>query len=148
MTLGLSQSKATPSDGTRPLLAAAALVAAVATVGSLYFSLGLGLTPCTLCWYQRILMYPLVVVVGVATLEDRPGVFRTALPLSVPGAALALYHSYLQVAPAPSTQCSLDQSCVAVQYPMFGGLLTIPRLSLVAFVLVSVVLAIVALRTR
>ena len=67
------------------------LVAVVATAGSLYFSLGLGLVPCELCWYQRILMYPLVLVLGVAALENRRRGFLTALPLSILGVVVAAY---------------------------------------------------------
>jgi disulfide bond formation protein DsbB len=132
----------------RHLLAALTLVAGIATAGSLYFSLGLGLVPCTLCWYQRILMYPLVVVGGVAALESRTGVWRTVLPLSTAGTAVAAYHVYLQVRPAAAGTCGIGQSCAAVQYPMLGGLLTIPRLSLVAFVLVSGLALVVAARDR
>lgn len=123
--------------GTRQLLAATTVVTGVATTGSLYFSLGLGLVPCELCWYQRILMYPLVLVLGVAALDDDARVWRTALPLSLLGTALAAYHSYLQVNPEIGSACNVGQSCAAVLYPMAGGLLTIPRLSLVAFALVS-----------
>jgi disulfide bond formation protein DsbB len=122
---------------TRSLLALATLVAAVGTLGSLYFSVGLGLVPCELCWYQRILLYPLTVVLGVATLEDRPRVARTVLPLSGLGIAVAAYHVLLQLRPAMESTCSVGGGCSAVLYPMAGGLLTIPRLSLTAFVLVT-----------
>ncbi|MFC7075688.1 disulfide bond formation protein B [Haloarcula halophila] len=129
----------------RPLLGAATVVAAVATAGSLFLSLGLGLTPCRLCWYQRILMYPLVVVVGVAAIEERSGVARTVLPLSVFGLALAAYHSWLQVT---QTTCSVGVvSCATVQYRLFG-LLTIPNLSLLAFLLVTGIVAVASWRTR
>ena len=124
----------------RALLAAAAFVAAVATAGSLYLSLGLGLVPCELCWYQRILMYPLVVVLGVAAVERRPGVWRTALPLALSGAAVAAYHVALQLRPAAAT-CSISAggvgNCGSIQYTLLDGLLTIPRLSLLAFLLVA-----------
>jgi disulfide bond formation protein DsbB len=124
-------------DPTRRVLAVATLVATVATAGSLSFSLGLGLVPCDLCWYQRILMYPLVVVLGVAAVRRRPDVVYTALPLSALGTGVAAYHSYLQVAPSAGGSCTVGGGCSAVLYPMAGGLLTIPRLSLVAFVLVT-----------
>lgn len=94
---------ARPSE-TTVWLSAATVVATIATAGSLWFSLGLGLTPCDLCWYQRILMYPLVVVFSVATVEKRPAVLRTALPLVGLGLSLAAYHSYLQ---ATMTECTL-----------------------------------------
>ena len=118
-------------------LSAATVVAAVATAGSLWFSLGLGLTPCDLCWYQRILMYPLVAVLGVATVERRPAVWRTALPLVSLGLSLAAYHSYLQ---ATVAQCTVGGPCATVQWqsPLVG--LTIPNLSLVAFGLLAVAL--------
>ncbi|WP_318569347.1 disulfide bond formation protein B [Salinigranum marinum] len=132
----------------RPLLVAVTLVASVATAGSLYFSLGLGLVPCTFCWYQRILMYPLVVVAGVAAVEARADVWRTVLPLSLGGTAVAAYHVYLQLRPAAAGTCGIDQSCAAVQYPIAGGLLTIPRLSLVAFLLVSALALVVAATDR
>ncbi|WP_416841107.1 disulfide bond formation protein B [Haloferax sp. DFSO52] len=123
------------SDTTRTILAAGTLVALGATAGSLYFSLGLGLTPCDLCWYQRILMYPLVVVLGVAAIEDRGSVWKTVLPLSLGGVALASYHTYLQV--APGATCTVGGPCADILYPMVGGMLTIPRLSLIAFSLLT-----------
>jgi disulfide bond formation protein DsbB len=124
--------------GDEQLLAGGAAVALVATAGSLFLSEGWGLVPCRLCWYQRILMYPLVVVLGVATLEGRPGVARTALPLSVGGVAVSTYHSWLQVS-AASGGCGLGGGCSAVQYRLEPLGLTVPNLALVAFLLVSVV---------
>lgn len=113
-------------------LAAGGLVALVATAGSLYLSVGMGLVPCELCWYQRTLMYPLVVVFGVALVERRPGVYRTVLPLSALGTGLAAYHSWLQVAAAG--RCTFG-GCAAVQLRVVG--LTVPNLSLVAFLAVT-----------
>jgi disulfide bond formation protein DsbB len=123
----------------RPVLAATLAAATLATAGSLYFSLGLGLTPCRLCWYQRILMYPLVVVLGVALLDDDPSAWRTVLPLSTLGLAVAAYHVLLQVGAVGSGTgtCGVGGGCSSVVYPMLGGLLTIPRLSLVGFLLVT-----------
>ena len=126
-------------------LSAATSVATVATAGSLWFSLGLGLVPCDLCWYQRILMYPLVAVLGVATIEARPAVWRTALPLAGLGAGLAAYHSFLQ---ATRGQCTLGGPCATVQWqsPSLG--LTIPNLSLAAFALLAVLLVGMRLRVE
>jgi disulfide bond formation protein DsbB len=125
-----------PKQRLRPriVLAGTTLVASVATVWSLWFSLGLGLVPCELCWYQRILMYPLTVVIGVATYENRPAIWRSVLPLSVLGGGLATYHTLLQMA---SSSCSFGGTCGIVQWqlPVFG--FTIPNLSLLAFVAVS-----------
>ncbi|MBV0923635.1 disulfide bond formation protein B [Halomicroarcula limicola] len=128
----MSQPSRTVPLGTRQLLGFATLVAAVATAGSLYFSLGVGLTPCRLCWYQRILMYPLVVVLGVAAFERRAEVARTVLPLAVLGGSISAYHSWLQVS---QSSCGLGAvSCSAVVYRVVG--FSIPNLALMAFSLV------------
>jgi disulfide bond formation protein DsbB len=113
-------------------LAAALAVAAVATAGSLSYSLLLGLYPCRLCWYQRILMYPLVVLLGWGLLAGEDGVAVPALALSVPGAAVAAYHSWLQV--TGTGGCGLF-ACSTVQHRALG--LTIPNQALVAFLLVT-----------
>ncbi|SFR59117.1 disulfide bond formation protein B [Halogeometricum limi] len=135
-------------SSTRGVLAVATFVAVVATAGSLFFSLGLGLVPCELCWYQRILMYPLVVVLGVAAVEDRSGVYRTVLPLSLLGMGVSAYHVYIQLFPPASTGCTLGEGCSAVLYPMLDGLLTIPRLALVAFALLTVLVGGVGLTSQ
>lgn len=118
----------------RRLLAGCTLVAVVATMGSLYFSEIANLSPCPLCWYQRILMYPLVVILGVATAETRVGVWKTALPLSGLGIGVSGYHTALQL--TPTVQCSVGIGCGAIQWQGLG-IFTIPRLALLAFVLIT-----------
>ncbi len=121
----------------RYVLTAATVVACVATAGSLYLSVVLGLHPCDLCWYQRILMYPLVVVLGVATYEKRLAVYRTALPLSVGGLGVAGYHSWLQL--TSDGTCSFGGGCAAIQYRLQPLGLSVPNLAFVAFGLVTAV---------
>jgi disulfide bond formation protein DsbB len=115
------------------------LVAIAATVGSLYFSEVRQFVPCVLCWWQRIFMYPLVVVLGVATFRQDHQVWRTALPLSVVGLGTAGYHYLLQKVPAiaPPAACAIGVPC-NVQYINWFGFVTIPFLALVAFALVTV----------
>jgi disulfide bond formation protein DsbB len=133
------------SERPRPLLLFATLVAVVATTGSLYLSLGLGLIPCRLCWYQRILMYPLVVVLGMAVVEGRREIYQTVLPLSVIGGAIAAYHSLLQLSTASGSQCTLGGGgCGTVLLQVYG--LSIPNLSLIAFVLITVAMLVLAVR--
>lgn len=127
-----------PVSRTRLFLGAATLIALVATASSLYLSLGIGLTPCHLCWYQRILMYPLVIILGVAAYERRETVWRVALPLSIIGFSIASYHSYLQFS---TGACSFG-GCSAVLYTVAG--FSIPNLSAIAFA--SIILALGALR--
>lgn len=128
----------------RTLLAGCALIAIVATAGSLYFSEVMGLYPCELCWFQRIGMYPLVVVLVAASHENRLAVWRTALPLSVGGGIVSVYHSFIQL--TPSAACSVG-GCGTIQFELFG-LLSIPNLALVAFSMISVGLVACALRQR
>src|SRR5262249_61758107 len=72
------------------------IVATVTTLGSLYYSEHAGFIPCELCWYQRIVMYPLVIVLGVAALRRDRKVWITALVFVVIGAPLSLYHWLVQ----------------------------------------------------
>ena len=126
-----------PPETDRGLLAGALAVAVLATAGSLFLSEVWGMVPCELCWYQRILMYPLVVVLGVAAAEERATVYRVALPLALGGLAVAAFHSWLQAtATAGSTACTVG-GCGAVLYRLQPVGLTIPNLSLLAFALVA-----------
>jgi disulfide bond formation protein DsbB len=117
----------------RLLLGSATVVATLATVGSLWLQFGMGLVPCELCWYQRLFMYPLVGLLGVGALGRRPHIVRTVLPLALTGGAIAAYHSYLQ---ATTATCTLDGACASVVYTVGG--LSIPNLSLLAFLLIIV----------
>lgn len=80
-------------------------------------------------------MYPLVIVLGVAVVENHDTIWRTAMPLSLSGGAIAAYHSVLQ---ATTSSCNFGGPCAVVQWqaPMLG--LTIPNLSLIAFVFVTI----------
>lgn len=116
-------------------LLAAFLIALAATLGALFIGEVLGQMPCTLCWYQRIAMFPLVGVLGVALWRgDATGRFYV-LPLVVAGLAIALWHSglYAGLIPETVTPCSQGgPSCSdRAQMSILG--LPIPYLSLVAF---------------
>ena len=91
------------------------IVAIVTTLGSLYYSLHAGFVPCELCWYQRIAMYPLVVVLGVGWLRRDGKAWITALPFVVVGAPLSLYHWLVERVPsfAESSSCSVVAPCTA-----------------------------------
>jgi disulfide bond formation protein DsbB len=123
----------------RRWLAGGALIATIATLGSLWLSLGLGLHPCELCWYQRILLYPLTVVLAVAAIDRRAAVARSVLPLALLGGAIAAYHSVLQLR---ATSCGLTGACGTVLWraPVIG--LSIPNLALIAFLGISLVVAV------
>jgi disulfide bond formation protein DsbB len=115
-------------------------VAATATAGSLYFSEIGHLVPCTLCWYQRIAMYPLAIILGLAASRSDIGVRRYATALAAIGAVVAAYHIALQRLPGlPSGACSLEAPCSAIELERFG-FVTIPVMAFIGFVSIIVVL--------
>lgn len=131
-------------DRTQPLGLVAFAASLVATLGSLNFSgigplawRGMGLFPCELCWYQRILMYPIPILLGIAVARNE--VRRLApyvLALAVPGAFVAAYHILVQRFPqAEAGQCFVG-ACTSVDWALFG-VFTIPQLALVAFTIVT-----------
>jgi disulfide bond formation protein DsbB len=115
-------------------------VAATATAGSLYFSEIGHLVPCTLCWYQRIAMYPLAIILGLAAWRGDSGVRRYATVLAAIGAVVAAYHIALQRLPGlPSGACSLEAPCSAIELERFG-FVTIPVMAFIGFMSIIVVL--------
>ena len=114
------------------------LVSATALGGSLFFSEVMGLTPCRLCWFQRILMYPIVVIAAVALLRDDRRASLYVLPLSITGICVSAYHFLLQQGMfSESTGCAKDgPPCSAIDWMAFN-FITIPLLALTAFTLIS-----------
>lgn len=115
------------------------LVSIVATLGSLYFSEIRGFIPCELCWYQRILMYPLAVILGIATFQNDRSVKKYILPLAVIGWSISLFHYLQQKVPgfAAIKPCASGVPCSA-EYINWLGFITIPLLALIAFTLIVV----------
>lgn len=110
-------------------------VALFATAGSLVLSEIVNLPPCELCWYQRIFVYPQVVIFGIAALKSDFKVRIYSLALSVIGALLAMYHIFLQLYPAIFPPCSDEvASCTAKQFVVYGYI-TIPVMSLTIFLM-------------
>ena len=113
--------------------------ALVASAGSLFFSEVLKFTPCVLCWYQRILMYPLVVILAVGILTQDRRLRLYVLPLSIAGLAVAGYHNliYYGIIPEGATQCTLGVSC-STRYLSLLGFIDIPLMSLTAFAVITI----------
>ena len=118
---------------------AAWFVALIATAGSLFFSEVMELPPCILCWYQRIAMYPLVVIIAVGIARRDTHWKFYALPLSLIGLAIAIYHNllYYHLIPESITPCKEGLSCTTVQIEWLG-FITIPLMALTAFILISI----------
>jgi hypothetical protein len=97
------------------------VVALVTSLGSLYFSEVADYRPCTLCWYQRIAMYPLVVVLGIASVSRDFAVRRYVWGLSGVGAAISTYHWLLERFPSLETDvCDMTQPCSVTWFEQFG----------------------------
>ncbi|UDK98979.1 disulfide bond formation protein B [Lysinibacillus sphaericus] len=115
------------------------LVSVVATLGSLYFSEIRGYIPCDLCWFQRIFMYPLVLILGIGTFQSDMSVKKNVLPLSIIGGAISFFHYLEQKVPGFGgiRPCVSGVPCSA-EYINWMGFITIPFLALIAFTLVII----------
>lgn len=123
-------------------LAWVALVAAVAMAGSLYLSEGGHLVPCRLCWYQRTMMYPLAIILVIATFRRDWKIRAYAVPLAVIGAAVSIFHVLVEWYPSleSSTSCDPLNPCSALPLPRYAGFISIPTMAGSAFLFIAVVL--------
>jgi disulfide bond formation protein DsbB len=121
-------------DNARTMIFLAWLVAAISTLGALFFGEVMQLPPCVLCWYQRIFMFPLALILPIGLFPYDRKVIRYALPLAVPGWLFALFHQLLVMGVIPESirPCTQGVPCSAKVIEWFG-FLTIPLLSVAAF---------------
>ncbi len=117
------------------------LIALVSVLGSLYFSELVKHEPCQLCWFQRICIFPLVIILGIASWKNFFGIVPYVLPLVVIGLGFALYQIAIQEIPGwhPIDLCGAGPSCLE-KYPIGLGFITIPMLSALALTLQLVLL--------
>jgi disulfide bond formation protein DsbB len=124
------------------------LFATTSTLGSLFLSEIAKYAPCELCWFQRIFMYPLAVVLGVALFKKAKDVEKYAIPLSFIGGAVSTYHYYLQRAANPYAPCStigFSVSCTE-KFFTYYGYITIPFMALTGFVAIFLLMLLKARR--
>jgi disulfide bond formation protein DsbB len=114
------------------------IVSLVDTLGSLYFSEIKGYIPCELCWFQRIAMYPLSIILGIAAYDNDKNMKKYVLPLSIIGGCISIFHYLEQKVPAMSAikTCTKGVPC-NVDYINWLGFITIPFLALIAFSLIT-----------
>lgn len=117
------------------------VIALVAMLGSLYFSEIRQFVPCTMCWYQRICMYPLVLILGIGSFQNDFNVKKIALPLSIIGLLTSTWHYLEQKVPgfAEIKPCTQGVPCSSEYINVFG-FITIPFLAGTAFLLISLIL--------
>lgn len=118
------------------------LQSVVAMVGSLFFSEVLHFPPCVLCWYQRICMYPLVLLFTIGILRKEKNVIWYAMPLALIGWGIALFHNllYYKILPESAAPCIAGVSCTT-KFIQWFGFITIPLLSFVAFTIILICMA-------
>ncbi|WP_412473273.1 disulfide oxidoreductase [Halobacteriovorax sp. YZS-1-1] len=119
------------------------IVAMIATVGSLFFSVIMEFTPCSLCWYQRVAMYPLAIIFLFGVYDEEHYCMKTSIPFTVIGWAIAVYHNLLQweIIPESASPCLNGVPCSAKWINWFG-FISIPFLSLMAFTILLITLVI------
>ena len=117
-------------------------LAAVATLGALFLSEVMQIPPCVLCWYQRIFMFPLALVLPMGLFPFDARVVRYALPLAIGGWLVAFFHVLVVAGVVPESlqPCTQGVPCAEIQIRWFG-FLTIPLLSLAAFTVILALLA-------
>ncbi len=124
------------------------VAATTATLGSLYLSEIVNLIPCTYCWYQRIAMYPLVVILGVAWWRKERAVLWYTVPLAVIGFGISAWHYLIQQVPTlGGSACTIGFPCNAAYFWEFG-FISIPYMAGSAFLLVLALLHIWTTNSR
>lgn len=119
------------------------LVSLFATLGSLFFSEVMNFIPCSLCWYQRIFMYPLVFLFLINLLYPDDKVFKYSFPLVIVGWIISVYHNLLmfKIIPENLSPCVQGIPC-SVDYLNWFGFITIPLLSFFAYTCILILLII------
>lgn len=123
--------------------------AAIATVGSLFFSEVMLLPPCVLCWYQRIAMYPIVILTAIGIIRKDKILSVSVLALSVPGLIVSIYHNllYWNILPESVAPCAAGISCTTKFFEWFG-FITIPLMALLAFTVITLLAIISLIRNK
>ena len=136
----MNSSPVSPASGWT-LVFIAWLVASVSTLAALFLGEVMGYTPCVLCWYQRICMFPLVLVLAAGLFPFDRRVVRYALPLALAGWLLAAFHWGVAggLIPERVTPCSQGVPC-SVEQVVWFGFLTLPMLSVLAFSIIIAML--------
>lgn len=129
------------NESTWALVFASWLIACASTLGSLFFSEVMHYAPCVLCWYQRIFMYPLVLILPIGLLTSDRNLVRYAVPLSGVGLLIAIFHLLLVAGYIPESlkPCTQGVPCSEVQVQWLG-FVTIPLLSALSFLLITTLL--------
>ena len=125
------------------------LISLIATLGSLFFSEIMNFVPCSLCWYQRIFMYPLVFLFSINLLFPDDKIFKYSFPLVIIGWIISVYHNLLilKIIPENLSPCVQGVPC-SVDYLNWFGFITIPLLSFFAYTSILILLIILKRKNK
>lgn len=121
------------------------VISLLATLTSLFFSEILKFTPCTLCWYQRIFMFPIAIITAVNIMRKHPDIYYYVLPFSIIGFFIGLYQNLLvwKILPESIAPCQIGVSCITQPITLFG-FVTIPLGSMLTFALITILMLLYA----
>jgi len=117
------------------------ILVSASTLGSVFFSHIMDFAPCVLCWYQRICLFPLVIILATGLFPFDKRVIAYSLPIAIVGWLTAFYHNllYSGIIPQELQPCSKGISCTEKYIDLFG-FFTIPMLSLISFSAIIILL--------
>lgn len=143
------EKKTKQTDSRENILFIAWIASVISMFGSLYFSEIMDFVPCKLCWFQRILMYPFVVILGLAIIRKDYQIAFYTMILSAIGGCISLYHYSVQKFPFFSTVAPTcgDTPCSG-SYVNWLGFITIPLLALIGFTIIFICSMLVWKKTK
>ncbi len=136
----VSMTKSEVGERNWNLLFIAWSISVVATLGALFIGEVMGKIPCNLCWYQRIFMFPLPIILGIALYRVDFSVWRYALPMSAGGSAIAAFHSLLffKIIPEEIKPCMAKGPSCSGADMLLWGTLPLPLLSFIVFITITI----------
>jgi disulfide bond formation protein DsbB len=132
----------------RHMLLLAFLVTLGSVGGSLFYSQVAGFAPCVLCWWMRVFLFPQAILFWIAWKNNDTSIVRYSIPLSVIGATIALYHTFLQFGGSPLVPCGVTGPSCTQRYFIEYSYVTIPTMALTAFVLLIFLSSLVLLKKQ
>lgn len=125
------------------------LISVISIIGSLFFSFIMELPPCSLCWYQRISLFPLGIILAVGFFKNDKLVFLYSFPLALIGWGISIYHNllYYDLIPEPITPCSGGVSCTEAQFELLG-FISIPLMALLSLTGILILLFLFAIKQK
>lgn len=119
----------------------ALILTLVSTAMSLVYSDYFGIVPCSLCWFQRIFLYPQAVLFVIALWKKESArIADYSIWLSIFGAVVALYQHYIQIVGEGPLPCPVSGGDCVKRFLFEFGYITFPLVAFSAFALLIVIM--------